>query len=137
MIYSADDDLINVITSFIRKARRKLYVCSYLLSLPFFMAELVNKKRAGIDVKVLLANDSSNIPAVNFLRSNKVDVRLVYQTRGRLHAKFIIADNKAMITTCNYTHDGLNNNKELAVILSRHDVRKLEEIFHQWWRENH
>lgn len=130
LFVSEFDDLGDLLLKHIASARRHVYVCSYWLTLPFILAELVKKARNGVEVRVVLAAEPENVQSCNFLRQHGVMVRLIRQAYGRVHAKFIIADDRAVVTTCNYTHDGLNNNFELAIVIEeKNDVEKLAAAF--------
>ncbi|MEM2257812.1 MAG: phospholipase D-like domain-containing protein [Candidatus Caldarchaeum sp.] len=136
MLYtSAQDDLFTVVIDFLSSARREILLCSYLLTMPAILAELVKARRRGCDVRVLLANDDRNKPVRDFLRMNGIDARLSARPRGILHAKYVIADRRALLATTNFTHDAMNNNYEVAYIVTkRRDVEKLRQSFHMEYR---
>ena len=99
--------------------------------MPAILAELVKARKRGCDVRVLLDRDDRNKQTKNFLKMNGIEVRLTARPRGILHAKYIIVDRKrALITTTNFTHDAMNNNYEIAYIITkRRDVEKLRQSF--------
>ena len=132
MIYiSTIDDLFEITLNFLSKSRREVLVCSYLLTMPAILIELVKAKQRGCDVKVLMASDDRNKQVKDFLKSHGIDARIWISPKGILHAKYIIVDSrKALIASSNFTHDAMNNNYEIAYIIrSKRDVEKLRESF--------
>ena len=134
MIYiSTIDVLFKVTLNFLSKARREILICSYLLTMPAILIELVKARNRGCVVKVLMANDNRNKKVRDFLKSHGIDARIWVSRRGILHAKYIIVDSrKALIASSNFTHDAMNNNYEFAYIIrSKPDVEKLRNSFLQ------
>jgi len=132
MIYiSTIDDLFEITLNFLSESRREVLVCSYLLTMPAILIELVKAKQRGCDVKVLMASDDRNKQVKDFLKSHGIDARIWISPKGILHAKYIIVDSrKALIASSNFTHDAMNNNYEIAYIIrSKRDVEKLRESF--------
>jgi len=128
-------DLADVLAEVAGKARKRLLVCCFLITLPFFLSLLARKKSEGVDVSVIMAAEPENVNSVEFLRRNGVRVKLVRQAKGRLHAKFIVADKTALLSTFNYTHDGVNNNFEIAVLLGGKEADVLAEVFGELWSQ--
>ncbi|MEM2004436.1 MAG: phospholipase D-like domain-containing protein [Nitrososphaerota archaeon] len=134
MIYASTcDDLYKLTIDFLSRARREVLICSYLLTMPAILAELVRAKQRGCEVKVLLSGDDRNKPVKQFLRSNGIDARLWISPKGILHAKYIIIDCKrALIASTNFTHDAMNNNYEIAyIVTNKKHVQKLRDSFLQ------
>jgi len=137
MIYiSTIDDLFEITLNFLSKAKKEVLVCSYLLTMPAVLIELLKAKQRGCEVKVLIANDERNKPVRDFLVSNGIDARIWISPKGILHAKYIVVDCKrALIASTNFTHDAMNNNYEIACIIrSKKDIQKLRESFLQEFR---
>jgi len=130
---STIDDLFKVTLNFLSKARREILICSYLLTMPAILIELVRARNRGCVVKVLMANDDRNKKVRDFLKSHGIDARIWVSWRGILHAKYIIVDSrKALIASSNFIHDAMNNNYEFAYIIrSKRDVEKLRNSFLQ------
>jgi len=134
MIYISNiDDLFKITLNFLSKARREILVCSYLLTMPAILIELIRAKNRGCDVKVLMANDDRNKRVKDFLKSHGIEAKIWISPKGILHAKYIIVDSrKALIASSNFTHDAMNNNYEIAYIIrSKRDIEKLRKSFLQ------
>ena len=122
--------MAEVISSLIAKAKHRVYVCSYLLLMPFLLVQIVKAKKRGCDVKVLVDSDDRNWKPMAYLRKNDIEVRIWKPWgRGKLHAKFIIADKKALVGSANITQDAMNNNFEIMILLTGETVEELTQIF--------
>lgn len=136
MIYtSPKDDLLEVIVNHLNQARKRVWVATYVFSLPYIMAALVGKARKKVDVKVILSDHELNDLTVRFLRSNHVPVKIWHQYSGTLHMKLMIFDDVALIGSANLTHYGLNRSLEILVeVKDQKSLKKLEDVFLGLWR---
>lgn len=131
---SGADDLVDVLEDFLGRARRRVWIACYILSLPFVLVMLAEKAKKNVDVRVIVSDDPANAETVKFLRVNGVRVKIWFQRRGMLHTKMIIADDGFLIGSANLTHYGLNVNFEVMIV--SHDkrvLRKLGKVFEQMW----
>ena len=137
MIYiSSHDDIFQIITEYLEKAKTEILVCSYLLTLPIIISHLVRAKKRGCVVKVMLDRDDRNILTRDFLRQNGIECRIWRSPRGILHAKYIVVDRaNALVGSANLTHDAMNNSYEILVIVkNKRDVEKLVRSFEEEFR---
>jgi len=136
MIYiSPQDDLIEVVSRHLEKVKKRVWIAVYVFTLPFLMATLIKKKNAGIDVRVIVSDDSLNEKTVAFLRANGVRVKVWHQASGVLHMKLMILDDVALIGSANLTHYGLNRSLEILMeVKDQKSLRKLEKLFEGMWR---
>lgn len=119
----------------IRGARRRVLMEMYLLTAPEAVSALLNARRAGVDVRVLLeptpyGEPDANLAAYAALTAAGVDVRWTTRRAGLTHAKVIIVDERAIITTANLTVAGLGLNREFTVVdADAVDVRWAEALW--------
>lgn len=119
----------------IRGARRRVLMEMYLLTAPEAVSALLTARRAGADVRVLLepmpfGEPDANLPAYAALVAAGVDVRWTTRREGLTHAKVIIVDGRAIITTANLTVSGLGVNREFTVVdTDAVDVRWAEALW--------
>jgi len=98
--------------------------------MPFLLVQIVKAKKRGCDVKVLVDSDDRNWNPIAYLRKNDIEVRIWKSWgRGKLHAKFIIADQRALVGSANITQDAMNNNFEIMILLTGKAVEDLAQIF--------
>lgn len=132
MIYiSTQDDLYKLILHFLSQAKAEILLCSYLLTMPAIIIELLKARQRGCEVKVLMSDDDRNKLTRDYLREWGIDARLWRSPKGILHAKYIVVDGEAaLIASTNFTHDAMNNNYEIAYIVeAKKEVEKLRQSF--------
>lgn len=102
------------------QARRELLVGVEVISDPEFVATLIEKRRAGVDVRVLVGGVKkvpANLPAARALLAAGVPTRS--QGRPYLHAKYVIADGgAAFLGSINFSTNSLDENRELGLLIS-------------------
>ncbi|HDZ9157079.1 phospholipase D family protein [Vibrio cholerae] len=80
-----------------------------------------------------LISGSTSLEALRWLRSKGIDIR-VLPSYPKFHAKVYIADReKAIISSANLTHNGINNNIEVGVFLDGKEPAKLHDWFESIW----
>src|SRR5207248_1796240 len=101
-------------------AKKTLYVYNQSLDDPDTLTHLLDAKKRGVDVKVLLGDQPiprigpKNAPAVKALKAAGIDVE--YLTRSYLHAKGIYSESEAFFGSQNFTNGGLGTNREVGEI---------------------
>lgn len=132
VFFSANTDFTLILNDLIGKAKKRVYVACFLLSLPFVLQKLIEKNRMGLDVRVVLSDDLLNQASTAFLLQNGVPVKI--WRRNMLHMKMIIVDNTLIVTSANLTHYGLNQNQEILLFTkNKDDVKKAVEYFEWMW----
>ncbi|MBI4855053.1 MAG: hypothetical protein HY819_24900 [Acidobacteria bacterium] len=127
------DNASQKIFNFIDSAKEKLYVYNQSISDQPMIDRLIAAKQRGVDVKIMInAPRSSTDKAIQTkakLEAAGIDVAY-YRKYETLHAKAMIADNKAYIGSQNFTSGGLYNNREFGEITDSPGVVKdLTNIF--------
>jgi phosphatidylserine/phosphatidylglycerophosphate/cardiolipin synthase-like enzyme len=126
------------ILGLMEQARQELLVGVEVISDPEVLALLVAKRKAGVDVRVLVGGVKkvpANVPAFAYLAQNGVPVRS--QSRPYLHAKFAIADHAvAYIGSINLSTNSLDENRELGLILDEHAaIHTLRDVWLADWQK--
>lgn len=117
------------------QARRELLVGVEVISDPEFVATLIEKRRAGVDVRVLVGGVKkvpANLPAARALLAGGVPTRS--QGRPYLHAKYVIADGgAAYMGSINFSTNSLDENREIGLLIS--EPGAIETMRGVWLRD--
>jgi len=127
------DNASQKIFDFIDGAKEKLLVYNQSISDQPMIDRLIAAKQRGVDVKVMInAPRGSTDKAIQTkakLEAAGIDVAY-YRKYETLHAKAMVADNKAYIGSQNFTGGGLYNNREFGEITDDPGVVKdLTNVF--------
>jgi phosphatidylserine/phosphatidylglycerophosphate/cardiolipin synthase-like enzyme len=138
-IYSTDlnDALQKAITTDLYEAKESITLLTYTLSDPAVMKALKNKKKEGLDVRVMI--DCKASPQARYLVP-EIDVKR-RACKGLMHYKLLVIDHRYVwVGSANYTGDSLKlssnvierlDNPELAKeIEKRYDSFVTEGPFH-------
>lgn len=114
----------DVFIDLVSNTKNQLYLASPFIKLN--TAELIIKNcNNGLDIKYLtdfkLSNfhkGASDLDALKFFGQYDVKQKNIY----KLHAKFFIFDNKAVITSSNLTFGGLKNNIEYGILVDDNKI---------------
>jgi phosphatidylserine/phosphatidylglycerophosphate/cardiolipin synthase-like enzyme len=125
------DNAKDRILSLIRSAKTSLRVYNQSLSDADVIQAILDAKKRGVDVRVLLGfqpDSPKNPQTIEQLRKGGVDAKLL--RRHYLHAKAIIADDRGYVGSQNFTGGGLGNNRELGEIIDDASfARQLGDVF--------
>ncbi|MEB3198251.1 MAG: phosphatidylserine/phosphatidylglycerophosphate/cardiolipin synthase family protein [Candidatus Sericytochromatia bacterium] len=124
------------ILGLMNQAQRELLVGVEVISDPEVVATLIEKRRAGVDVRVLVGGVKkvpANLPAARTLIANGVPTRS--QSKPYLHAKYIVADGQtAYVGSINFSTNSLDLNRELGMMLDDSGaIATLREVWQQDW----
>ena len=136
IIYNSfDDDLGEITRKRILEARRRVYACFYIASLPFIIQALVLAKKKECEIKVILSSDPMNVSTVSYLESHGIPVKTWRQDKGIMHIKMLICDDVALLGSYNPTYYASSFNMELLIeIRDRVVVDDLAAFFMRLWR---
>jgi phosphatidylserine/phosphatidylglycerophosphate/cardiolipin synthase-like enzyme len=133
-----------VIAELMGRSQRSIDICSYVLVyldelLPLF----VDAKDRGVSIRVLLDNVAGRANSASGTLANlsaiigKENVRLwgrESDVEESLHAKFVVADDKALVTSANLTGRAITRNVEVGCLIEASDtVERLSELFGALW----
>lgn len=107
---------------FIRSANSTLDVCIYDLDLSAVSNALIEAKKRGVQVNVVIDSDNRKLSAVD--RLAKAGIRIVSDHKPSImHNKFVIADAKRVWTgSFNFTERGESRNDNNALILESPEI---------------
>lgn len=101
---------------------------------------LVDAKNRGVNVKVIIDDDSGNDPVYNYLTSNGVDIikaTVSGYPEHIMHNKFMVVDgDEIVVATINFIPDDFDKNNNTAIYLSSKALAYFyEEEFLQMWHD--
>ena len=136
LLYSPDENIIDLIINEIKNAKNKIYIEVYMLTETRIQNALKNAKLKNIDIKIILekspykANNINN-KAYNFLIKNNIDVIWSNPDNYSLnHTKLILIDDKAIFGTGNFTYSSFKYNREIFIYtLDQNIINNLYKIF--------
>jgi phosphatidylserine/phosphatidylglycerophosphate/cardiolipin synthase-like enzyme len=112
----------DAVVSLLASARTSLWMEMYLLTDDGAIEALVERRRAGVDVRVRLephpfGADGANGPAFERLAAAGADVAWTSPRFALTHAKFAVVDGARLVAmTLNLTRAGLGANREYVVV---------------------
>jgi cardiolipin synthase A/B len=124
--------------AFLGSAKKEILVESMQLSDRAVRSALAARRAAGIQVRVLLADErwvSANADAARFLTTEGIPNRQL-RTRG-LHAKLAIVDGQAAyVGSINFSRTSLAENREVGLLLDEErNLASLRATFERDWAE--
>ncbi|MFJ8527334.1 phospholipase D-like domain-containing protein [Bacillus sp. NPDC094106] len=134
------DEIKEIIIQGIRNAKYTIWVAVAWFTDNEIFDELILRKRAGVNIRIITSNEESNRYLIGKLESNfevvKVPMKGNYFS-NRLHDKFCIIDLEfAMHGSYNWSKNARGNDETLATALDRDFVRKFADEFIRLYGEN-
>ncbi len=121
----------------IQSAKNKVYLEVYMFTETRIFEALKKDQKRGVEVKVILEQypyKSGNINNKLFSKLKKAGINVVWSDSHDYklnHAKFLIIDNLAYISTGNMTYSTFKHNRDFFIATSDAKiVKNLEQIFH-------
>ena len=138
-LFSPKDKIItNNIIPLIKNSKKYIYVPAFTITHDEFAKELINAKKRGVDVKIII--DATNVYSkkskVKELRGAGVPLK-VENYAGKLHSKSIIIDDKYIVAgSMNFTNSGENKNDENVLIVEDMTLSKFYKGFFEYlWKK--
>jgi len=133
LVVTPDDDVPDI-DSVIDGAKKSVSVYNQSLSDKPMIQKLLDAKKRGVDVKVLLGayqdpgKPPANDPAVKQLQA--AGIKVEYLTNSYLHAKAVVTEDTAFVGSQNFTGGGLVRNREVGEIFKDPSlVKSLTDTF--------
>jgi len=134
--FSRVDDCASILVKLIDSAEKYVHVAVYSFTSDALADALIRAKNRGVDVKVVIEKEQSNIKGSEYNRlvAMGVDVRLDGNP-ATMHHKFMIVDGKIVATgSYNWSAAAEKENDENLIIVSSPGVAKLYEAeFNRVW----
>lgn len=124
----------------IRNAKYLVWVAVAWFTDKTIYNELLEKQKEGVDIKIIISNDSGNKTLINQLEDSfecvKVDKR-GYWNNDIMHDKFCIIDLEyVMHGSYNWSKSAQTNKETLSTALDKDFVLKFADEFIQLYKEN-
>ena len=129
-----DDTMHKAIIPLINSSKKYIYMPVFLITDKGLCEALINAKRRGVDVKVLVdaVNARGKSSKHQILRNNGILVK-TENYAGKLHSKSIIIDDKyVVIGSMNYSYSGNSKNDENLIVLKNPNAAKFYRIFFEY-----
>ncbi len=143
VLFAPDDQPIEKLMSLIKKSHKKIYAAVYMITDKKIAQELINAKRRGVDVKVVV--DVSTIDSLygkgSMLKENNIDL-YVFRSKSKrqgkkefagalMHNKFALIDDQLWTGSFNWTKRANNENQENVIVTTDKEIyAKFEQHFH-------
>ncbi len=131
-----DKALTQAVIPLIKNSKKYIYVPAFLFTHKSLSTELINAKKRGVDVKMIIdaTNTHGEHSVFKKLRSGEVPVK-VENYAGKMHAKAMIIDDEYLIFgSTNFSDSGENKNDENLLIIKNPRLTRLyKEYFEYFW----
>ena len=121
----------------IKNTKSYIYIPAFYLTRKSIIYELIDAKKRGVDVKIIVDETSvkGKYVDIDFMKKNGLEVK-VENWCGKMHMKsMIIDDDKLIIGSMNFTKQGENVNDENCLIIKNAPelTKKYKEHFLELW----
>src|SRR5512135_3535504 len=134
------DDGLDPVREFINSAQSSLLIKQFTFTEPSLIAAVIDRKNAGVDVRVMLnakrsGGDRANDETYEQLQSAGIDVKWSSSKFYVTHEKSIVVDEKAaLVATFNLMEKYFTLTRDYGVITHNpHQVRQIVEVFNADW----
>lgn len=121
----------------IRSAKKKIFVAMFTLTHPTLVEELIEARKRGLEVKLVVdktASKGASKNAVATLKENFVSIKISGGMQF-LHHKFMLIDEKDLVLgSANWTKSAFYKNRDCFLIL--HNLKKKQKTFMKTLVEN-
>lgn len=133
----ADKIITTHIIPLINSSKKYIYIPAFLITHEKFAQSLINAKKRGVKVKIILDSTNTKTPSkLQILRNSNIPVK-TENYAGKLHSKSIIIDDKYLVIgSMNFSLSGENKNDENVIILENPELAKEYRIFFEYlWKK--
>ena len=136
--FSPGDTCRNVIINTIKQSVNNLKICVFTISDDLIANEILTSHEKGVEIQIITDNDKLDDLGsdIRKIASKKVKVK-IDETPNHMHHKFMVADNKALLTgSYNWTRSAARYNQE-NILISKEPglVKSYLKEFEQLWKE--
>ncbi len=120
------------ILKIIHASKKEIKIATYMFTLPGLREALLDAKKRGVDVQIILEKSPYNATSINretvdFCKKNAISVHETEQDAfSFMHAKYMIFDDTWMISTANWTRSSFSSNREFSLL--GHDQKILQTL---------
>jgi phosphatidylserine/phosphatidylglycerophosphate/cardiolipin synthase-like enzyme len=135
------DEIQDTVIQGIRDAKFIIWAAVAWFSNEAIYQELLAKKKAGLSVRIIMSDETSNQNMIQKLKAERFDVVIIpkrgYNNWNRMHEKFCIIDmDYVMHGSYNWTPTANNNDETLATALDHEYVSKFAIEFMRLYNLN-
>lgn len=128
---------IEKIIPLIKESKNYIYIPAFYLTRKSIIYELVDAKKRGVEVKIIVDETSvkGKYVDIDFIKENGIDIK-VENWAGKMHMKSMIIDDETLIIgSMNFTKQGENVNDENCLIIKNFSnlTVKYKEHFLALW----
>lgn len=133
--FSPDNGAEELILETIRSAQSSIRMAAYSFTCPKVMRELLNAKKRGVDVRVVVDekgnHSKASKAAMNLVVNADIPLRVVSAYRIH-HDKYVVIDEKTVETgSYNYSRSAADSNSENVVII-RNNPEVAKKYLKHW-----
>ncbi len=135
-----DKSITNAVLPLIQNAKRYIYIPTFVLTEQRVTEELINAKKRGVDVKIII--DALNASIKHSKHKELREGGILVKTEnyaGKMHSKSMIVDDKyTIIGSMNFSNSGENKNDENLIVINNDKIARFYKNFflYQWNRIN-
>ena len=136
--FSPYDKTSNHIIPLINSAKHYIYMPTFLITHTQIADALMNAKRRGVDVKIIMDATNINTTHTKHYILRKAGIQLKTEIfAGKMHSKTIIIDDKYIIAgSMNFSNSGENKNDENCLIIENSKLAKeYKQFFIYLWNK--
>ncbi|MDD4151279.1 MAG: phospholipase D-like domain-containing protein [Candidatus Gracilibacteria bacterium] len=118
-----DKNLIKKLREKIKNAKSRIYIEMYIFTEKDLRKELINAKKRGIDIQVILEKNvymASNLNKQTFDDFSKSGIKVTWASSENFaltHTKLMIIDDEIIISTANYSYSSFSKNREFFLFI--------------------
>ena len=135
-----DQSAIEDTVSAIQRADREIVALVYKFDDPSVLKALRQAAKKEVRIRIVADREASDEQGSLIKKARKLGakIRMPPRKRGKLHAKFLIVDEREVLFgSFNWTRSAADKNMELLVLQQDPDtVRQFLELFEEIWRES-
>lgn len=138
--FCPEDSCAQKVIDEISLAQSSIDVAIYSFTLDSIADSLLEAKARGVKVRIIMdrLQAASDYSEDERLESNGIEVKISSKTSGIMHNKFLVVDNKLVLTgSFNYSRNADEFNDENLVLIGKKEiVQGFLEEFEELWKEN-
>jgi len=139
-----DRNYMSVVEEEIKNSNKFIHVVMFQTGYQGILKDLVDAKKRGVEVKVLLEGGEDylgedfrkkSIASSEYLKKNGVEVKFD-ESGTTTHAKFLVTESSVIVGSTNWSYSAIYKNNEANVLIrSKSMVDFFEKYFNEKWNK--
>jgi len=123
-----DTEFLDNLTKKIDSAKEKVYVEMYIFTEKRLKKAIIDAKKRGLDIKILLEKNVYKAPYLNKpfyedFQKNWINLRYSkFENYSLNHTKLMIVDDEAIVSTWNYSYSTFKYNREFFLVIQNKEI---------------